>query len=976
MFMAKAMNRYCCIIAVLACYSPFLFAQSPLLAHSSEKSQHSTAKSIRTAEGAQAMVNMPSVAPLFIENKEFKSTFYVVNEGSVPITGRLLLLAPQGNLISDTYVTVPGHDQRDISIKSLLDAAHATVSNGSLELFDDNEKGSALVGQLVISYQNQSNIDEELLMPAMSSSHRLRGLAVQAVASPLVAVSSTSEQPTQFTIACTEESGKQIVSSFDIKSHQTVMIRPCSQRSVLEEDPFMVKGNPPGKPHAVGLELFSEDPHAELQAFGLSPTTIDGKLSFTPISFNDPEEHVSNQTIYPGLQTGPVFAPGELYTPHVAVQNYSTQPKQVSVFRAVTSHGSSTYLKSMSFTVEALSVRSMIIQSSDMASGDDATLVVESDGNDEDVQSQMWSEEPLTHAQIVFAGKSAKDDRNAGMHPWSLENGAQDELYLYNQGEEPQTVFLKISNRVSLWNKKLTLAPHETRRMSLRQLAEGKEADDSKNSFAPGLGKGEISWYTAGFGKVRGRLQHRAGQDRFVSSFQCAGYVVFCGIDPISGPSTVLVGQSATYSSYSYSCVNNLAPQLCYGVQNGYFSADWTWTGTGSALSGSSGSASITVKGAAPGSAQLDVTATDPYLSCSFSESQNVTVNPAVDSTPVISSISPSSWNSGSTVQVNFSGQHFGTNAPTLSFSPPSGISYSFYTYSDTSIVAYVTVAAGTPTENVSVTVTNNGYGGLGFNNGGTGQSATSKSASASVVGLPTLGAIKGPKVLPISYSGSGVQTNTIQLNSTGSPDGGTYLWTSSNTSFTLSGQDSAVLVLSSTASGTSTMTEKYTLNGKSVSQTATITVQIPTTATLNSPLPAQTNYSNQTETSCDLTTSTPKAFGYQQCVLYQIGDQATPSASILGYYLADEQITEVYSNVGVSLNNGGHLTNNGGEFGDQLSLLGTNKLPTNACEVLKQTFSVNGTIIRTNCLQFTATTVAITDITKTPNSCIQTSCK
>jgi IPT/TIG domain len=103
------------------------------------------------------------------------------------------------------------------------------------------------------------------------------------------------------------------------------------------------------------------------------------------------------------------------------------------------------------------------------------------------------------------------------------------------------------------------------------------------------------------------------------------------------------------------------------------------------------------------------------------------------DPTPVITGIHPSDWNAGATTQVTFSGQYFGTNAPTLSFSPSSGISYTLSSHNDIQIVALVRVAAGTPNENVGVSVTNNGYGGSGFNGGSVGNSATSAPVDATV---------------------------------------------------------------------------------------------------------------------------------------------------------------------------------------------------------------------------------------------------
>jgi hypothetical protein len=104
------------------------------------------------------------------------------------------------------------------------------------------------------------------------------------------------------------------------------------------------------------------------------------------------------------------------------------------------------------------------------------------------------------------------------------------------------------------------------------------------------------------------------------------------------------------------------------------------------------------------------------------------------DSTPVITEISLSTWNAdAATLGVTITGRNFGTNRPLLSFSPGTGIGYTLTSYGDTQIVANISVTAGTPTESVSVTVTNNGYGGNAFNGQSGGQSPTSSPVQANV---------------------------------------------------------------------------------------------------------------------------------------------------------------------------------------------------------------------------------------------------
>lgn len=149
------------------------------------------------------------------------------------------------------------------------------------------------------------------------------------------------------------------------------------------------------------------------------------------------------------------------------------------------------------------------------------------------------------------------------------------------------------------------------------------------------------------------------------------------------------------------------------------------------------------IEGIAPGSTVAVLSDDSPkygyfclgiqYGSCPYGVGGSVSIN-VVDSTPEITGIDPSVWVSGTTTpSVTFTGQYFGTNAPTLNFNPGSGISYSLQSYNDNQIVANISVASGTPDEDVQVTVTNNGYGGNAFNGQSGGMSPASQPANTRV---------------------------------------------------------------------------------------------------------------------------------------------------------------------------------------------------------------------------------------------------
>lgn len=632
------MSRFAKKACALNVTISFMFIAIGIVTLSAETPSDRTLKRrVRLQEGAQAMVNMPSVAPLFLEDSHFSSSLYIVNEGNPKITGRLLVMGSSGDIIVDKAVSVPGHDKLEVAIKPLLDHVHSQATQGTIELFDDNVDGSALVGQLVITFRGLShsvNIDEELLMPSMSQSHELRGLAVDAVASPIVGITSTSEKPVDVIVRCFARKGGIAQQSLQLASHQTTTLRPCGTAAeVLDVSTALQLSNRNvGSPEAKGIQIVSSDPKAEIQAFGISPTLEGDELSFTPISFHAPDDALSDETVYPGV---PVSSFGQFtgnFRTHLVIQNFSTEPRMITVHRARTSFGSATYEVATSFTIEPLAVLSEELPAQTPGPETFDSFVVGSDGQPGDIQTQLWSEETSHHLRIIFAGKDSKDERNAGMHPWTSLSGSHDDLFLYNETDTDQVVYLKVSNGSLLWNKALTLSAHETRRVSPRQLAEEQQPDDSNSIFKMGRGEGEISWFTNESGKVKGRLQHVDANSYLISSFQCAGYVVFCGINSISGPTPVQLRQSNTYSTYANSCVNNQAPSLCYGVYNGYFNGpSWQWSGFGPEFQlagGGTTGQSIYLTSTTPGTAQMQVFAQSG--SCNFQQSEPVVVSPPV----------------------------------------------------------------------------------------------------------------------------------------------------------------------------------------------------------------------------------------------------------------------------------------------------------------------------------------------------------
>jgi len=144
---------------------------------------------------------------------------------------------------------------------------------------------------------------------------------------------------------------------------------------------------------------------------------------------------------------------------------------------------------------------------------------------------------------------------------------------------------------------------------------------------------------------------------------------------------------------------------------------------------------------------------------------------------------------------------------------------------------------------------------------------------------------------------------------------------------------------------------------------------QVPTSATITSNV--KQACSNQTWTSCDGTETKLNQYGYRRCVQYQVEDQnSNPYQYVVATH---EDITVIDpGNINSNMNTGDSTTNADGIFQDEVALLSKLAIPSNACSIVKQSFTAtgNGSPIRVNCIRFGGTDVTITNVTSNPATC------
>jgi hypothetical protein len=233
------------------------------------------------------------------------------------------------------------------------------------------------------------------------------------------------------------------------------------------------------------------------------------------------------------------------------------------------------------------------------------------------------------------------------------------------------------------------------------------------------------------------------------SSVASAGASGGSGTMAVSFSGSAYAAMSASASYGPYSTPSSIASNIAALITKNYY-----WSGlTARAFGPSIVYSGNTTLGAVTNVITGNGGTTPPFTTNTSSEAataaETACESAGGDSTPSITGIVPNDWASGQTTSnVTFSGVNFGSNAPTLGFSPGSGISYSLSSYSDTQIVANVSVASGTPTEQVAVTVTSNGYGGSSFTSGGSGASPTSAPATATVHAAP----VNSPEITVVGW--------------------------------------------------------------------------------------------------------------------------------------------------------------------------------------------------------------------------------
>jgi hypothetical protein len=697
-----------------------------------------------------SMEIMPLVAPLFLEDPQFTSTLVLLNATTLPAPADVMLRDVDGKVITDQQVTVPPSNRLDVPIGIMLQFVGSAKTTGSVLVKPEKKD---IAAALSITYRRQttpSYIDEELAMPMPSSSPTLRTVVNGSKGSPIVAIASLAPTVQHVTMACLPEKGKRFTKTIEVAPGATAITRSCSTNGPAAGDfESVALADDSSSGGAFGIELTSDGPQGGFAAFGLAPRRNHDEEYFTSAAFADPMMAMSSTTVFSGVPVGQAsLLPAADYTPVLALANFGSQARHVTVALATTSNGDPTSHVVASADVAAGQSKFVKIQDVSGNAQMQNSFIVKSDGPPGQLLAKLVATSDGPVHEVELLAKDANNGHNGGAHPWSIANGSEATLLLFNSSTADRSFHVSIVYGTGKsWQTSYTLKSMETRAINIGELIKTQLKDSHGNVLPTTLMQGLVLWNTKVNGG-QGRMLLSNVSTAMARSFSCSIFQYICPVDVnFEGPQTVTADTGFSYTAFYEGCTDYYDdiwyPEMCsqnlssgdivqylsyyynntnssvLSLEDGYEDDENNGISDWAAIAGGQGSIQVTVQ---------------DDMGCSESGGASVWVN---DTTPNITGLSPSPWSAGSSFTLHIYGYGFGTN-PSVQINDSNGaISYSRGGASDTEIDVNVSIAASDPAENATIIVTSTGYYGQGFVCQNCGSNPTSPSVSVSINPVP-----------------------------------------------------------------------------------------------------------------------------------------------------------------------------------------------------------------------------------------------
>src|SRR5271165_4419716 len=228
--------------------------------------------------------------------------------------------------------------------------------------------------------------------------------------------------------------------------------------------------------------------------------------------------------------------PGAVFTPQVAVANFSAKPVNATVQFARTDSSGPSATNVATVTVPAMSAQTVALPPLTGDPGLRNSFIVQSNAPPGTFFASVASVGSSGFGLVEQIGKDQQKTDNGGGHPWDLTGGQDAVLLLFNHSTAAKYFNVKIGNGGIAWQQAWQLAPMETRAISIRELIADQVKDKKGAVLPPTLEQGEISWFNPNPAEGKGRLmqidpssQTVAGNTRAARNFSCGYNFVLCG---------------------------------------------------------------------------------------------------------------------------------------------------------------------------------------------------------------------------------------------------------------------------------------------------------------------------------------------------------------------------------------------------------------------------------------------------------------
>ena len=632
--------------------------------------------------------------PVFLVDKNYKSTAVVVNSNSVPTYVDVTVHDSNGIVAAQQRINIAAHDHVQIDIGELLESSHSSATAGSVQISPAaDSSGTGVIGQMSIAYsgsQQPSYLEYEPARPGPSSSLVLRAVADEGEGSPVVGITSTATSAQNVTIQCFGASGPAFSKTVAIPALGTFVTKACDN---VGGDPLAVESTPSqgsaAAPQARGISLTSDAPPGSFAAAGFAKHVTENGTFLTAVPFSDPKGAQTSTTIFPGLPVGHATQlPGGNYVPVLSAANFSTSPARLTIKYSRTTGDTPEFATVTTLLVPAGGTATTKLEGLQGDSDLQNSFEVVSDQGPGDVVDNIASNSDTGILWVELPGKDLQNSHNSGNHPWTVADGTDSTILLFNETAAAENFTVRVASGQAVWIKKYTLAALATKAIDVNELIADQVKDDNGYALPSGLESGQANWVAAQPFGGTGRLLQSNPAQYAARSFSCGEYSPIVGGIWYPDVTSEAVGQTNTFGQLEAE-TSEVEVRECIGTPvYDVESDDYTWTSGSPSIAAISGTSSgdylyeVPVEGLLAGSATISVTVEDQY-GCEYTQNVQETV------TPGITSISPSQGLVGTAMSgVTITGTGFASGAtvyagPNISVSdvvvtPPTQITATF----------------------------------------------------------------------------------------------------------------------------------------------------------------------------------------------------------------------------------------------------------------------------------------------------------